>query len=171
MCCRTIVGALGEKHKIIAPVPVDPTTTAYTAGDAIIVSSIQVERGVFDLPNGNANVVEVVIRNDNATSTPKKGMEIIFFSEAPTGDLTAAINGAITLDADDWAKVCNRVQIVTANYVDGWQQSTARITGNWAVWNTSTDDKTALWYCIVCTEAQTYTAGGVISAMIDLKIN
>lgn len=172
--CREIVGALAEKHIVIAPTPVDPTATAYAAGDAIIVSSIQQYNGFFDSPNGSANLREITIRVDNPTSTPKKGIEVWFFSKAPSSALTASINGAITLATPDIELIINKVQIVTADYVDCFHGSIAHKVGNWVVQNKNTtdgSDKTSLWYAVVTTEAQTYTAGGFIGITMDFVLN
>lgn len=174
MCCRTIVGALGEKHQIIAPVPIDPTTTAYTAGDAIIVDSVQTVNNFFDIDNGSANGVEITVRVNNPTATPKKGIEVVFFSQAPSASMTAAINAGVTLGSADIALITNRIQVVTADYVDCWQGSIARKNINWIVENKVTaagGNKRALWYAILATEGQTYTTGGFISITMDFRLN
>lgn len=172
--CRTIAGAVCEKHKIIAPVPVDPTTTAYTAGDAIIVGSIQTENYFFDLENGSANLVELAIRVTNPTATPKKGIEVVFFSQAPSASMTAAINAGVTLGSADIALITNRVQVVSADYVDCWQGSIARKNISAVVQNTNTaagSNKKGLFYAVLATEGQTYTTGGFISLTMDFRLN
>jgi len=172
--CREIVGALCEKHVIIAPTAVDPTTTTYTAGDAIIVSSVQAEYDFFDTANGSANLVEFTVLVSNPTATPKKGIEVVFFSKAPSSAMTAAINGAVTLATPDIELISNRVQVVTADFVDCFKGSIARKTGSFAVQNKELTDganKTTLWYAILATEAQTYTTGGFISVVMDFRLN
>ncbi len=169
-----IAGRVAEAHKVIAPAPVDPTTTAYTAGDAIIVSSVQTENDFFDLENGNANLVELTIRVDNPTATPKKGIEVVFFSQAPSASMTAAINAGVTLGSADIALITNRVQVVSADYVDCWQGSIARKNISAVVQNTNTaagSNKKGLFYAVLATEGQTYTTGGFISITMDFRLN
>ena len=172
--CRVIAGGFAEAHKKISSVPVDPTTTAYTAGDAIIVSSVQTENDFFFCYNGNADLVELTIFVTNPTATPKKGIEVVFFSQAPSASMAAAINAGVTLGSADIALITNRVQVVTADYVDCWQGSIARKNLSAIVENKVTaagGNKTALWYAVLATEGQTYTTGGFISITMDFRLN
>lgn len=79
--CRTIVGAMGKKLKIIEFSFV-PDTTAFTAGDALygdITSPVEV-RDVFDFDGGNGKVLEFTVENHHATTVTKKALARTYFT-------------------------------------------------------------------------------------------
>lgn len=176
MSCRTIVGALGKKMKLIEYV-FTPDTTAFAAGDAFYgaTTSPIIVTDVFDGENGNARVVEFSVTNRHATTVTKKGISVYLFSQAPSS-ATVAINGAEDINAIDFGFLCGKVSVVTADYADTtFSGTTSEVvtaaikTTGCNVFNDSTSDKRALWLKIVTDEAATYSSSGLINLKIWIE--
>ncbi len=176
--CRTIVGAMGKKLKIIEFSFV-PDTTAFTAGDALYgetTSPIEV-RDVFDLDNGNGKVLEFTVENHHATTVTKKAVLAYLFHTLPAST-AVAINAAESISAADFPKLCGVVGVVTGDYADSAFASNvvtvASKTSNTddlpIVWNSSTGAKTSLWVKLVVGEAATYSSSGLLHVKIIIEV-
>lgn len=168
--CEVIVGAFSRK-RVIKKVEVDPTNTAYASGDAIIVASPYRIANLFEGENGKANLMELVVKNYHASAPIKKGMEFIFWDEEPSAAMVAAINAAPAtgMALTDTPKHFARATIATADYVDAYKCSIARLTfvNGLTVRNnvSGSDDsyKKDLWLTVLTTEAHTYGSLGLLS--------
>lgn len=168
-CCRTIIGALGKKLKIIQ-FGFDPTATAYAAWDALSESWVEFE-DVFDTDNGNGKVVHFSVVNTNATGTTKKGIQALLFSSKPASTVVGQ-NDAESLTVADSKLLCGICSVVTADYIDTLKSAIAEKTASdWLplVFNTSTDDKKSLWVKLVVTEGATFTAAGWLTVTIVIE--
>lgn len=175
--CRTIVGAMGKKVKIIEFSFV-PDTTAFTAGDALYgntTSPIEV-RDVFDFDNGNGKVLEFTVENHHATTVTKKGISAYLFHTLPAST-AVAINAAESVSAEDFPKLCGKVSVVTADYADSAFASNvvtiATKTSNTddlpIVWNNDATIKSSLWVKLVTDEAPTYSSSGLMHVKIIIE--
>jgi hypothetical protein len=172
--CRTIVGALGKKVKIIEFSFV-PDTTAFTAGDALYASPTEI-RDVFDFDNGNGKVLEFTVENHHATTVTKKGISAYLFHTLPAST-AVAINAAESISATDFPKLCGKVSVVTADYADSAFASNvvtiASRTSNTddlpIIWNNDTSAKSSLWVKLVVDEAATYSSSGLMHVKIVVE--
>lgn len=176
--CRTIVGAMGKKVKIIE-FSFTPDTTAFTAGDALYgntTSPVEV-RDVFDFENGNGKVLEFTVENYHATTVTKKGISAYLFHTLPAST-AVAINAAESISSTDFPKLCGKVSVVTADYADSAFASNvvtiATKTSNTddlpIIWNSDTSAKTSLWVKLVVDEAATYSSSGLMHVKILVEV-
>lgn len=170
--CDVMVGNFGRLRKV-KKIEVNPSNSAYGSGEAIIVASPYEISNLFESDNGKAYITELTVKNFHSSAPIKKGMEFIFWDDKPSADMIAAINDApaTALGLTDFPKHFARAVVATADYVDAYKCSIARITfvnGLEVRNNNTTDDsqKRHLWMTILTTEAQTYGLAGLLSATI-----
>lgn len=176
-CCRTIVGALGKKIKIIE-FEFTADTTAFTAGDALYgatTSPVEVT-DVFDGDNGAGKVISFSITQRNATTVTPKAVNCVLFSKVPTST-AVAINAAEGISAVDFVNVTGVINLLGSEYVP-FSTATETITraiqtadtNNLPiVQNDSTVSKRSLWLKLLAGEAQTYTAATLMNIKIVVE--
>lgn len=173
-CCRTIVGALGKKVKIIE-FEFTADTTAFSAGDALYgetTSPIEIT-DVFDGDNGSGKVVSFSITQRHATTTTKKAVSAILFSKVPAST-AVAINAAEGVSAVDFVNVTGILSIAGSEYSDTTFATevisraiqTAENNNLPIVQNDSTVSKRSLWIKLITNEIQTYSS----STLMNVKI-
>jgi len=173
--CRTIVGALGRKVKIIEW-HFTADTAAFIAGDAL-QSSYATFQDVFDFENGNGRVLEFSVEQRNATTVVKKGISAYIFHTQPASTVVAA-NAAEAITAIDFVKLCGKASVVTADYTDtvfGTETITKAIkTANTddlpIIWNDDTSSKKATWIKLVCDEGMTFTASTLVHVTLQIEV-
>ena len=173
--CRTIVGALGRKVKILEW-HFTADTTAFTAGDAL-QASYATFNDVFDFENGNGRVIQFQVTQRDATTVTKKGISALLFHTQPAST-TVAINAAEGVSAIDFVKLCGSVSVATGDYAD---ITTATETVTTAVksansddlpvvWNEDTSNKKALWVKLIMNEGATFDASTLVHVSIQIEI-
>ena len=173
--CRTIVGALGRKIKIIEW-SFTADTTAFITGDAL-QSSYATFNDVFDFENGNGRVIEFRVEQRNATTVTKKAISAIIFHTQPASAIVA-INAAEAVSAIDFVKIAGIASVVTGDYVDtttGTEVLTTAIkTANSddlpIIWNNDTSNKRATWIKLIMGEGATFTASTLVHVTLQIEV-
>ncbi len=168
---------MGKKLKVI-PFDFTPDTTAFAGGDALYgqtTSPIAVS-DVFDTDNGNGKVVSFSVQHSHGSTLTKKGISAYLFSQAPSST-PVAINAAENITAGDEGKVCGRLSVVAADFVDSVFAASfltrAHKTNDTStlpiIYNDSSSDKKSLWIKLIADEAQTYSSVGKLKIEIIIE--
>jgi hypothetical protein len=173
--CRTIVGALGKKVKLIEW-HFTADTTPFTAGDAL-VSSYATFNDVFDFENGNGRVIEFRVTQRDATTVTKKGIAAVIFHTQPASSIVA-INAAEGISAIDFVKVAGVASVATADYADITTATetittaikTASTDDLPIIWNEDTSNKKATWIKLITTESMTFDAGTLVHVVLQIEV-